>query len=267
MKKKIIWANTVVNNEENFVWFSIMSVIDFVDKVVVWDTGSDDKTVEIIKEIKKIKGDKIIFEEVGPVNKFQFTKMRQFMLDQSKCDWILILDGDEIWWNDSIKKVVKEIKIKGDKIDGIVVPMNVAVGDIYHFQEEKAGQYQLLGKKGHLSLRAINRHIRGLHVNWPYGKEGYFDSDNILIQERERIIFLNAPYIHVTHLKRSGHKRKYDKFKHELGRNVSKGFKFPEVLYNPRPEFIPSPWVRISGTKLIKAFLLTPIRKIKRRLP
>ena len=53
MAKQTIWANTIVHNEENFIWFAIMSVIDWVDKMLVWDTGSTDKTVEIIEEIIK----------------------------------------------------------------------------------------------------------------------------------------------------------------------------------------------------------------------
>lgn len=261
-----IFANTIVNNEENFIWFSIMSVVDFVDKILVWDSGSTDKTVEIIKEIIKIKGNKIEFREVGLVNKYQFSKMRQKMLDESKCDWILILDGDEIWWERSIKKLVNEIKIKGDKIDGIVVPMVVSVGDIFHVQEEAAGQYNLLGRKGHLSLRAISRNIPGLHADWPYGKESYFDSDKKLVQERENVIFLEAPYLHVTHLKRSGIKRKNNKFKFELGERVSKDFKFPESLYLEYPSIVPSPWIKISGKRKIISRILTPLRKIKRRL-
>ncbi len=261
-----IWANTIVNNEENFIWFSIMSVVDFVDKVLVWDTGSTDKTVEIINEIKKIKGNKIEFREVGSVDKYQFTKMRQKMLDESQCDWILILDGDEIWWEGSIKKLVNEIKIKGDEIEGIIVPLVVPVGDIFHLQEEKAGQYNILGRKGHVSLKAINRNISGLHADWPYGKEGYFDKNNQLIQERGKNIFLNAPVLHVTHLKRSLSKRKYNKYKYELGNEISDPFKFPEILHQKHPSFISSPWTKISGTRKIISRILTPLRKIKRRL-
>ncbi len=261
-----IWANTIVNNEENFIWFAIMSIVDYVDKILVWDTGSTDKTVEIIKEIKKAKGDKIDFRQVSEVDKFQFTKMRQAMLQQSKCDWILVLDGDEIWWEESIKKVIKEIEKRGNEIDGIVVPMIVPVGDIYHFQEEEAGRYKILGRKGHLSLRAINKNIPGLHVDWPYGKEGYFDKNNLAVQEREDILFLDAPYLHMTHLKRSSKYRKQDKFKYELGKLASKEFKFPEVLLNPYPGIIFSPWVKISGINHIRAKLLTPFRKIKRRI-
>lgn len=265
MNKKIIWVNTIVNNEENFIYFAIMSVVDFVDKVLVWDSGSTDNTVEIIKEVKKIKGDKIDFREVGRVDREGFTKMRQAQLHQSKSDWILVLDGDEIWWEKSVKKLINKINQEGKNLDGIVVPMIVPVGDIYHIQDNEAGRYKLLNRQGHYNLRAINKSISGLHVDWPYGKESYFDGNGNLIQERKAIIFLDSPYLHVTHLKRSNSKRRFDKFKYELGKFFPKDFKYPEVFYKSYPKIISSPWVNISGMDLFKAKLLTPLRKVKRK--
>ncbi|MDP2684908.1 MAG: glycosyltransferase [bacterium] len=261
-----IWANTIVNNEENFIWFAVMSVVDYVDKILIWDTGSTDRTVEIIQEIKKLKGNKIEFKEIGEVDKFQFTKMRQKMLEESNCDWILILDGDEIWWEESIKKVVGKINTGGKRIEGIVIPFIVPVGDIYHIQEEEAGRYEHFGRRGHLILRAISKNIPELNVDLPYGKEGFFDKDKKLVHEREKVIFLNAPYFHATHLKRSSLKRKYNKFKYELGSKFPEGFKLPEILFASFPKIVPSPFVKLSGFKLLKAGILTPLRKIKRRL-
>lgn len=260
-----IWVNTIVNNEENFIWFAILSVVDFVDKVLVWDTGSTDRTVEIIKEVKRIKGDKIDFKEVGEVNKKDFPKFRQEMLKESSCDWILILDGDEIWWEDSIKRLVTKINKSGNKIDGIVVPMVVPAGDIYHIQDEKAGKYHIKGKTGHISLKAFSKNIPNLYVDLPYGKEGFFDNEGKLIQQRERIVFINAPFLHVTHLKRSTRKRKYEKFKYEIGNEIEEGFKFPEVFYSNFPALVSSPWEKIKGKDLIISKLLTPLRSIKRR--
>ncbi|OGE34520.1 hypothetical protein A3C32_04220 [Candidatus Daviesbacteria bacterium RIFCSPHIGHO2_02_FULL_41_14] len=42
-----IVSNTVVHNEENFVWYALMSIALFVDQLLVWDTGSTDKTIEV----------------------------------------------------------------------------------------------------------------------------------------------------------------------------------------------------------------------------
>lgn len=264
--KMKIWAHCLVYNEDRFIWYAIMSVVDFVDKVLIWDTGSTDKTVEIIKEIQKMKGDKVDFKEIGPVDKFEFTKMRQAMLDQSNCDWILILDGDEIWWETSVKKVVETIKTQGNKLDGIVMPYFVAVGDIYHYQEELAGHYQLLGRVGHLSLRAINRKIPGLHLGLPYGQEGYFDENNLPIQQRKKILFLKAPYFHLTHLKRSSGERSKGKYKYELGHSFSKNFIFPEVFYTKRPGVAVDIWEKRTITDIMISLLRYPLIYILRRL-
>lgn len=258
-----IWANTIVKNEENFIWFAVSSVIDHVDKVLLWDTGSSDNTLKIIKELIKKYGEKISFKEIGEVDKFQFTKLRQEMLDQSNCDWILVLDGDEIWWEESIKKLRKKID-ETKNLDGIFVSMIIPVGDIYHLQDPSAGRYKIKGYKGNFSLRAINRKIPGLHTDLPYGQEGFYDEENIAVQERKDIVFLDTPYLHLTHLIRSS--KKSDKYKLELGKRVSSDFKFPEVLYKEFPEFIFSPWIKISSVNKLGAGILTPLRKLKRRL-
>lgn len=261
-----IFANTIVNNEENFIWFALMSVVDYVDKVLIWNTGSTDKTVEIIKIVAKNKGNKIEFKEVGVVDENEFTVMRQRMLDESKCDWILVLDGDEVWWEGSIEKMVSKIQRDGEKIDGIVVPMIVPVGDIYHRQEEVAGKYKLIGKRGHYTLRALSKKIPGLHVDWPYGKESYLGKDNRPIQDRKGIVFLDAPYLHVTHLKRSSKLRKFNKFKYELGSEFPKNFKYPEVFYKPYPKIIPGPWIKPTKVEKVRMYIETPLRKIKRKI-
>lgn len=241
-----IWANCIVHNEENFVWFALMSVVDYVDKILVWDTGSTDKTVEIIKEAIKEQEDKIEFREMGSVDKNGFTKMRQAMLEASKCDWILILDGDEIWWKESIKRVINVINKEGGSIDAIVVPFYNVVGDIYHYQSQNAGKYEIGGRRGHLTIRALNRNIPGLHVAGPYGKEGYVDKNGKLIQERnEKLKFIGTPFLHMTHLKRSS-KNSHNKFKYDLGIKFNKGFHFPEVLYSKTPNNTRLLWQRRS---------------------
>lgn len=261
-----IWAHTIVCNEDRFLWFAVLSVIDYVDKVMIWDTGSEDKTPEVIKEIIKTHGDKIIFEEVGKVDKFQFTRMRQKMLDKTEADWILILDGDEIWPQHSIKKVVEVIKKKGEVLNAIAVPFYNLVGDIYHRQPEQMGQYEMLGKKGFLTIRAINRKVPGLHVDLPYGKEGYFDESNMPIQDLPKVEFVDAPYLHATHLVRSSAAEGFNKVKYELGAKLHKDFKYPEVFYKSHPDHIADPLKKRNFIYLLISFLSLPITYFKRWL-
>lgn len=259
-----IWVHTIVCNEDRFLWFAVMSVIDHVDNVMIWDTGSDDKTVDIIRGIREIKGDKVEFRQVGKVDKYEFTKIRQKMLDQTRADWILIVDGDEVWWEGSIKKVAKLIETKGRELDAIAVPFYSLVGDIYHYQEESQGRYELVGKKGHLTVRAISKKIPGLHLDLPYGSEGYFDKDNKPVQERKGVVFVDAPYLHASHLQRSSAPLANSKFKHELGLAFAPGFKMPEVFDKPYPAFIPSPYQKRSIRFWLTALLLQPLLRLKR---
>ena len=262
-----IWVHTLVKNEERYIWYALRSVVDFVDKMLIWDTGSSDATEAIIKEFKKIYPKKVDFRQVGEVNAESYTKVRQKMLDETRSDWIMILDGDEVWWEKSIKSVVNTINQKSDKYESIVVPFYNVVGDIYHYQPQKAGRYEILEKKGHLTIRAINTRINGLHVGGAYGSEGYLDENNIPIQQRspERILFIDAPFLHLTHLKRSRIDT-HGKLKYELGISVPENFLYPEVFYKGRPKIVPSPFKNRSKKYTILSLLNTPYRNVKRMI-
>lgn len=261
-----IFAHTLVFNEENFIWFAVSSIVKYVDQILIWDTGSTDKTVKIINELIKKNPEKIKFKEVGRVDSDGVTKMRQKMLEESDCDWIIILDGDEVWPEGSIKKVVETIRKKGDSLDAIVVPFFVLLGDIFHYQEEKAGQHKLLGKKGHLQIRAINRKIPGLHIKGTYPLEAFLDENEKPVQQSSKLILLNdTPYFHFTHLNRSS-KRRQQKIKYELGTKFPSDFKYPKVLSDEYPPIVPSPYRRRDASYEFLAYLRTPLVHLKRRI-
>ena len=270
--EKTIWGNTLVKNEDRYIWFAVESVIDYLDKMLIWDTGSSDNTVDVIKLLCGKYPRKIVFKQYGQVNRVQFTKARQEMLEQTKSDWVFLLDGDEIWWEKSIKNVVETIQKRGDELDCLVNPMYNLVGDIYHYQEKKAGQYEIKGRKGHFTIRAVNTKIPRLHFALPYGQEGLFDNKKP-IQQRDKILFLEAPYLHFTHLSRSSSETserdvidRLKKRKYELGTAFPKSFKYPEVLYKILPFMVSSPWHESSRSFKIIAAFQTPFKKIKRRI-
>ncbi len=253
-----ITAQMIVKNEENFVWYAINSVIDWVDEMLVWDNGSTDRTKSIIHSISNSK---IKFAEVvGPVE-----AVRQKMLDETKADWIFILDGDEIWSNDGLEEILYLIKKYGSSKDLIVSPFKMLVGDIFHYQEEKAGRYRIKGKIGHLTIRTV-RNFDGLHVKGYFGNEGYADENNVNIQNLsdKKIVFAKNSYLHASHLKRSS--KGNSKYKYELGIPFPKDCYYPEVFFRPRPDIVPSPWKTMDGSYKLRALMETPLKKIKRRL-
>lgn len=268
-KKKTIWGNCLVLNEENWVWYALISVIDYLDKILVWDTGSTDKTVQIIKSIKSSK---IEFKEYGLVTPETFADARQKMLEATKADWLFLLDGDEIWTEEGIKTIVKVIQKRGNQIESVVVKTINLVGDVYHCLEEKAGRYEIAGRKGHYNLRAMNLKIPGLHADLPYGRQGYFDAGNKPIQERDpkKILFLPVHYFHTTHLSRSSKDNdvplRRKRRKYEIGESIPRDLDYPEAFSEKRPKIIPDPWLRMSGLEWVRGAVQTPLKKIKRRL-
>src|SRR5579872_6940376 len=65
----------------------LSSVAPFVDRIVIGDTGSTDATADVARQF----GAELLtlpWED-------DFARARNRLLDQSRCDWILILDADE----------------------------------------------------------------------------------------------------------------------------------------------------------------------------
>jgi tetratricopeptide (TPR) repeat protein len=78
----------IVKNEEKHLARCLHSVKPVVDEIVIVDTGSTDRTKEIGVAFGAHVAD---FPWVG-----DFSKARNFSLSQASCDWILVLDADEI---------------------------------------------------------------------------------------------------------------------------------------------------------------------------
>ncbi|MFZ5932853.1 MAG: hypothetical protein ACOYT7_02135 [Patescibacteria group bacterium] len=297
-----ITAHILTKNEARFIWYSVMSVIKYVDRVRLWDTGSTDGTLEIIEEIAKTREAKakevfqvkklslekfregelrgqMLGEDVDSISEeapaeLAFSLARQKMLEATSAPWFIVVDADEIWWEESIKKLTDTIRERADELESIVVPTINPVGDVFHYQEREAGRYYLAGRVGHLNLRAVNRAVPGLASRGRHGTWGWVDSEGKMIQDRDpkKILYLDTPYLHATHLKRAGKEgldqeviKRAKKLKYELGIPFPRDFYYPEVFFRPRPEIVPSPWGSINFPYKFRAFFETPLKKIYRR--
>ncbi|GKU27272.1 hypothetical protein CFOLD11_40990 [Clostridium folliculivorans] len=263
-------GHMVVKNEDRWIWFSIMSVIDYVDKLIIFDTGSSDDTVKIIKDIMSNErySSKIVFEEKGAVDKQNFYHIREEQISMTETDYFIVVDGDEIWYENSIKEVINAIRSSNPPYLIANKFINCA-GDIYHYRDFKRETYTIKEVTGSLTIRVYSKKITGIHCGGDYGVEGYFDYLNKPVQESKwNIEIMNGSYLHTSLLQRSsniygdmeiGYRRK--KILSDWDYKFDENFKFPEVLYIKRPDYVFDPfsyeidWIR----KLI--YMLRSIKK------
>lgn len=217
----MITLHAIVKNEGKFVKAALLSALSSneVERALVWDTGSTDKTVT---EILSIKDRRIEFRQRGNVDRKTLVLLRKEQLAATKTPWFMLVDGDEIWPEKNLGKLISTMKKCGSETIALVNKTRNVVSDIYHYLPESEGHYQIGPWRGHLNVRAI-RNSPGLSVNGEYPNEWY-ELGGVKIQEypvclkqetpdvvrsllnkrREFCLkFVDTWYLHTTHLKRS----------------------------------------------------------------
>lgn len=78
----------IVKNEERLLHHSLNNVDRYVDEIIIVDTGSTDRTKEIARSCGAAVYDFPWCDD--------FSTARNFSLDQASCDWVLVIDADEV---------------------------------------------------------------------------------------------------------------------------------------------------------------------------
>ena len=92
----------IVKNEEELLARCLNSVKDLVDEIVIVDSGSTDKTLQIAKSF----GAKIFYFEWCN----DFSKARNFAFSKATSDYILWLDADDVMPKPTLQYLVKNKK-------------------------------------------------------------------------------------------------------------------------------------------------------------
>ena len=111
-KKKIsnkikISACCIVKNAAQDLKRSLESLAKFVDEIILVDTGSTDETIEVAKSF----GAKIFHEPWQD----DFSAPRNVALREASGDWIVFLDADEFFVNDTAKNLREVIRLARKK--------------------------------------------------------------------------------------------------------------------------------------------------------
>lgn len=106
-----ISAVIITLNEEKNIARCLASISDWVDEIILVDSGSFDKTVEIAKNY----GAKIYGRRFD-----NYANQKDFANGRATNDWILSLDADEEITRELAKEVQKELE--NPKYDGYLIP-------------------------------------------------------------------------------------------------------------------------------------------------
>ena len=101
----------IVKNEEQILQQSLCKVGRYVDEMIVVDTGSTDRT----KEIAQSCGSKVYDSPWCD----DFSAARNFSLEKASCDWVLVLDADEIISDFRVESIQNVIKAESSVVGRI----------------------------------------------------------------------------------------------------------------------------------------------------
>ncbi|MFL0251677.1 glycosyltransferase [Clostridium neuense] len=102
----------IVKNEEKYIKMCLENAMKLADEAVIVDTGSTDKTKEIIKDFDK--NIKIIDYKWDD----DFSKARNVSIENATGDWILMMDADEklLCNPDKVRKILEKPEFEGYKV-------------------------------------------------------------------------------------------------------------------------------------------------------
>lgn len=134
----------MVKNEERYIGQTLRSVLPFVEKAIIVDTGSTDKTIEIIEslispfssrfpapEVNFIKREITKDSRVWDGNHLNqdLTNLRNEMLSMTETDWVWQVDGDEIYPYGSIQALESSVPLLSGPMVGLMHPIKWCVSD------------------------------------------------------------------------------------------------------------------------------------------
>lgn len=129
--KNTISLCMIVKDEERFIRQCLKSAQDFVDEIIIVDTGSTDKTKSICLEFT----DKV-YDYTWQNN---FAQARNYALKKASSAWILILDADERVTTKHVQKI--KANLFQTKANQLLLPITIYYGESFPVDKNKYYAY------------------------------------------------------------------------------------------------------------------------------
>ncbi len=126
----------ITKNEEKYLEQCLNSIKDIVDEIIVVDTGSTDKTIEIAK---KYKAKIFHFNWID-----DFSAARNESLKHAAKDWILVLDADEVVEKEDLSKIKNTIENPEDFV-GFQLEQRSYLNNFFEGAVKNKSDFELAG--------------------------------------------------------------------------------------------------------------------------
>ena len=154
-----ISLSMIVKNEENTIGRCLESVKDLVDEIIIVDTGSTDKTKEVVRQYTDLIFD---FQWID-----DFAAARNYSFEQASMDYILWLDADDVLLEEDQKKFLNLINDLDSDTDSVSMH--------YHLETDSKGNVISSLRRNRLVKRKNN-------FKWYGAVHEYLDVSGNIIQ-------------------------------------------------------------------------------------
>ncbi|MBW1961903.1 MAG: tetratricopeptide repeat protein [Deltaproteobacteria bacterium] len=157
MKLPTIAACMIVRNEEKLLPACLKSIRDYVDELVIVDTGSTDDTIKIAESF----GARVYHHPWEN----HFSKHRNQSLAYAQSDWILVIDADEELMGGS-GPLLREAVRTAEGIDGIAAIVECAFG--HHGASAYSNSIRVIRSNGKIHYKGrVHNYLVGVkRVLW-----------------------------------------------------------------------------------------------------
>lgn len=95
-----------IRNEEQFIQPVLLAILPLARRVLVYDTGSTDATLD---RIASIRSDKIEVVHTTFTTPQELCELRNEMVERTTTEWSMVVDGDEIYPARAVQRIGEEI--------------------------------------------------------------------------------------------------------------------------------------------------------------
>ena len=185
---------------------------------------------------------------MGAVTPEDFYKVRQRQIDMTASDYFMVVDGDEIWYEESLSEL--DVILRDQHPDLVATRFINCCEDIFHFRNDDRETYCIAGITGSITIRVYSTKIPGISCGGVYGVEGYIDAKGISVQEGNyNIAVMENKYLHTSLLNRSSLQYgdysipyRRSKLRAHWDQKFPSDYQYPEVFYKEYPLPVKSPF-------------------------